>query len=767
MRRTLLALAALFLIACPTTEPEPGTDDDDDAAPDADGDGFDADSDCNDADELISPDADEVCDGVDNDCDGDIDNDANDAVESFPDADEDGFGDEDGSVFACTDPDGNIDVAGDCDDGDDAIHPDANELCDRADNDCDGDIDEDVTSAPTWYGDADGDGFGTDADTTEACDAPPGYVSHDGDCDDADPAWHPGAAEADCTDPNDYNCDGSVGYADVDADGIPACEDCDDSNDLALPGGSEVCNGADNDCNGVIDDGAPDAPTWYADADGDGFAGDNLVLVQCDAPAGYFATAEDCDDLDPTSNPDGIEVCDEADNDCDTFIDEDVGTTWFEDADADGYGTSQSAVVACAPPAGYVGNDEDCNDALPATNPGSYEVCDGVDNDCDGFADEADAINATTWFEDLDGDTFGTTNSTTEACAAPFGFTDNTDDCDDGDEFVFPGAVEVCNGADDDCDGVIDDDATGGSDWYFDDDGDGAGDPAVTTVACDQPAGYVGNAEDCDDDDDGSTLIPDDADCDGTETDGDCDDNDDTSTIVAEDADCDGTVTDDDCDDNDDTSTIEADDADCDTYLPPGDCDDTDPSIFPGAPETPGDGVDSNCDGLDDPDNFSGTIEMPAAGTVDGYQAGPWSALNGGGRAVSRLQLSQGCTNPELSLFQHASADTSIQGSYYVLDESGTLLDATNYETWSGCNDCWLPGTRLTVQFDSGNVYWIGFSNGAGGDMSGPSIYEDSTVRTVGVATFDQPRADDPPSPTQGLPSTTVNWQNRWRIDCE
>ena len=768
MRRSLLVLLGLVLTACPTTEPVPGTDDDDATALiDLDGDGFTDDEDCDDADELVSPDADEVCDDIDNDCDGTIDIDAVDAVESYPDADGDGFGDDANLELSCLPPTANVGEGGDCDDSDAEIHPDADEVCDRIDNDCDGAVDDDAIDPATWYADADGDGFGTGTNTAEACDAPTGYVGFDGDCDDADPTFHPGAAEADCADPLDYNCDGSVGYADLDADTVPACEDCDDTNDAALPGGVEVCDDADNDCNGVIDDGASDAPTWYADADGDGFGGTNLILVQCAPPPGYLATATDCDDLDATSHPDGVEVCDEADNDCDGGIDEDVGLPWYEDADSDGYGTSQSVVVACDPPPGFVGNDGDCNDLLPATNPGAYEVCDGVDNDCDSLADEADAINTQTWFEDLDGDTFGTAATTTDACSAPFGFTDNTDDCDDDDEFVFPGAVEVCNALDDDCDGVIDDDATGGTAWYFDDDGDGFGDAALTTVACDQPTGYVDNDEDCDDDDDGSTTLPEDGDCDGAITIEDCDDADDTSTVVADDGDCDGTLTDDDCDDADDTSTVEADDGDCDTWLTADDCDDTDPSIFPGAPETPGDSVDSNCDGLDDPDTFSGTIEMSASGTVDGYQAGPWASLNGGGRAVSRLQLSQGCTNPELALFQHASADTSIQGAYYVLDEAGAVLSATTYQTWSGCNNCWLPGDRLTAELASGTVYWIGFSNGSGGDMSGPSIYQDAAARTVGVATFDQPRADIPGSPAPGLPTTTVSWQNRWRIDCE
>ena len=75
------------------------------------------------------------------------------------------------------------------------------------------------------------------------CDAPVGYVADDTDCNDADPAYNPGAVESDCADPSDYNCDGSVGYADGDGDGYGACEDCDDTNADVNPGAMEVCTG--------------------------------------------------------------------------------------------------------------------------------------------------------------------------------------------------------------------------------------------------------------------------------------------------------------------------------------------------------------------------------------------------------------------------------------------------------------------------------------------------------------------------------------------
>ena len=97
------------------------------------------------------------------------------------------------------------------------------------------------------------------------------------------------------------------------------------------------------------------------------------------------------------------------DNDCDGTID--VGaidaTTWYEDGDGDGYGDPSSTTEACDQPDGYVANDDDCDDDDGAINPDADEVCDNEDNDCDGTVDEDDAVDATTWYEDGDGDGYG------------------------------------------------------------------------------------------------------------------------------------------------------------------------------------------------------------------------------------------------------------------------------------------------------------------------------------------------------------------------
>jgi hypothetical protein len=100
-------------------------------------------------------------------------------------------------------------------------------------------------TAPTWYRDDDGDNYGDDGDTQVVCRRPPGYAGRGGDCDDSSSRFNPGAVEEDCTDDTDYNCDGETAYEDFDADGTPACEDCNDQrSDIgACPSGTTCEDG--------------------------------------------------------------------------------------------------------------------------------------------------------------------------------------------------------------------------------------------------------------------------------------------------------------------------------------------------------------------------------------------------------------------------------------------------------------------------------------------------------------------------------------------
>jgi hypothetical protein len=174
---------------------------------------------------------------------------------------------------------------------------------------------------------------------------------------------------------------------------------------------------------------------WWLDADGDGYGDPEQEISACTAPEGYVAYL-DCDDTNPEVHPGAEEWCsDGVDNDCDETIDEDRAadaTTWYLDADEDGYGRPQDKVEACEQPSGYVHNDQDCDDDDPEQSPAATEVWyDGVDGDCNR-GDDFDA----------DGDGY----RSEEAGVG--------DDCDDTESSVHPGAAEACgDGIDNDCDG--------------------------------------------------------------------------------------------------------------------------------------------------------------------------------------------------------------------------------------------------------------------------------------------------------------------------
>ncbi len=432
--------------------------------------------DCNDNATAINPGAVEVCDGVDNDCDGQIDEGLLNTY--YPDTDGDGYGKSTGSVTACTAPAGFVSNNTDCNDNDNSIYPGATELCDGKDNDCDGTIDDGITFL-TYYKDTDGDGYGDASQSVSSCSAVAGYVTTAGDCNDNSTAISPGAVEV--CDGIDNDCDGQIDegllntyYPDTDGDGygkstgsVTACTapagfvsnniDCNDNDNSIYPGASELCDGKDNDCDGTIDDGITYL-TYYKDTDGDGYGDASQSVSSCSAVAGYVTTSGDCNDNNAAIKTGATEVCNGVDDDCDGSIDEDVKNTYYQDSDADGFGNASVSVQACAAPTGYVSNNTDCNDNNAAVKPGAIEICNGIDDDCDGQIDEG---VKNTYYQDSDGDGFGKASVSVLACTAPAGYVSNNTDCNDNNAAIKPGATEICgNGIDDDCDGLTDEGCT-------------------------------------------------------------------------------------------------------------------------------------------------------------------------------------------------------------------------------------------------------------------------------------------------------------------
>ena len=487
---------------------------------DSDGDGVPACNDCDDSNRDAYPGAPEACDGADNDCDSDTDeDDAIDATLWYRDADEDGFGDETLPVAACEQPEGYVsaDPGFDCDDTVPTTFPGAPEVCDGFDHDCDGLVlEDDSTDASVWYVDTDGDGYGTDVSTL-ACLAPSGTSAYTGDCDDTSSLYNPAATEL-CTDTVDYNCDESTGDEDADEDGFVACEDCDDGNGDAYPGAPETCDGVDNNCDEVVDE--SDTLTWYLDSDGDDYGDETISVSDCAKPSGYVEapTGEngfDCDDSDSAIRPDAPEYCGEVDYDCDGATDEansQDALTFYADIDGDTFGNAEDTATACSEPEAYVSDSADCDDTDPLLNPDALEICDDLDNDCDSRTD-IDATDALDWYADSDEDGFGDPDVVETACDQPGAFVGDATDCDDTDGGVNPAADDVCDGLDNDCTNVADDDPASFTMWYTDGDGDGHGDVDLPSPGCDAPLGTVGTSDDCDDSDAGYWE---DADGDGT-----------------------------------------------------------------------------------------------------------------------------------------------------------------------------------------------------------------------------------------------------------
>lgn len=597
------------------------------------------------------------------------------SVTYYQDSDGDGLGNPAITQAVCTQPTGYVTNANDCNDANAAIG-----------------------LAQTFYRDFDNDGFGNALITQVACTQPIGYVSNNTDCKDSIASIYPGATEI----PNngiDENCNGSdsIIVAATIAQYQFTGNNCTTSvlnvtaqpsnatfSNYMIAGSTLVCTAVNDVVNysGWNTSATIDTTQYYGftivpdtcygmnltqllfthrisnsgagvvihlRSSLDGYAADfhtitaptpntfineviNLPVafstVYTPITFKFFATSMGATGA--TYRHDNVSVK--------GFINQLGTTTFYADADGDGFGNATTSIVNCVPPVGYVTNNTDCNDADSTEFPGATWV---LDNDTDGFGATGSTVtsctqpngyisslapvdcndaNATigaaiTYYQDADFDGFGNAAITQTACTAPVGYVTNNTDCNDANALV--GGANTL--------------------FYADTDNDTFGDATVSIIACTAPAGYVSNNTDCDDTNPATHPNAVEV-CDGF--DNNCNGSNDeglTTFTWYMDSDNDGlgnpAVTaqnclqpsgyvgnDNDCDDSDADpnagETLYYADVDNDTYgdpfdaistcTPPSgyvanneDCDDSNPAINPNATDNTGNGIDENCDGVD------------------------------------------------------------------------------------------------------------------------------------------------------------------------
>jgi hypothetical protein len=573
--------------------------------------------DCNDTNGSVHPNlSQEVCDNVDDDCDGVTDNGC--------DKDKDGYCD---ATYAVTTPTPPVCSQGvnDCDDYDNTVNPDAPEICGNSkDDNCNGNQnDEGATNCVNLFQDGDGDGYGLNASKC-LCVAAGAFKAPTGDdCDDTNAAVHPGQQENCSTafddncnlDTNDENAANCVVYAldnDVDGYGISALTkcycvgankytanpasgtDCNDNNAQVNPGATEKCNDIDDNCKNGVDEGC--------NGDGDKFC--NAAMTTVGFPNICAAGGGDCNDSNANINPGAAEKCDGLDNNCSATTDE--GCDDDQDHYCDANMTTVGTPITCVLGGG------DCDDTNKNINPGQTETCTTTwDDNCNGDNNDINATGCNPYGVDMDGDTYSDKNKPTTCYCVSTGVNTGTNagDCDDLNNLVHPGLPEICDGRDNNCNGVVDEGC--------DDDGDHWCDSANTTVG--KPPICTNGGGDCNDNlasinpgvnENCSTPVDDN--CSGGNNDNGaigC-----TTFFLDNDGDLYG------------VSVSQCTCVAAGKYVINtgtggllGDCDDTNVNVNPGKTEVCGDGVDNNCNGTQNDANATGCAAFYIDADKDGY----------------------------------------------------------------------------------------------------------------------------------------------------
>lgn len=429
----------------------------------------------------------------------------------------------------------------------------------------------------------------------------------------------------------------------------------------------------------------------------------------------------------------------------------------------------------------------DCNDTSASIYPGAPEVCDSVDNDCDGEADEGAKI---TYYYDGDRDGFGTAGSTYTACTAPVGYVAQAGDCNDTNASIYPGAAESCDGVDNNCNGSIDEGFV--TTFYYDGDKDGYGQTSLSIRACSAPVGYVSAGGDCNDQD--ASIHPGVNDtCDGKDNDCDAaiDENPDKtwyrdadsdgygsassttkactvpSGYVASSSDCNDSSAsinpaatevcdgvDNDCDQSTDegfsTATTWFYDGDRDGYgvestsvyttcpsgatwaRSRGDCQDSVPSVHPGASDTLGDLIDADCGGFDGPDPFVGL----GTGSLSTLKAALGAAKTGqtlwiGPGTYREYDLTFAGKSVALRSTQLAAAtlvDAQGLGRHFFLnsgESASTLIDGFTLQNGYGSYYMAGDGGSILISYSAGEIRNCVIVNS---EVSSPSVGGGITV---------------------------------------